>query len=89
MKKRKINQKVEMFKKIHNVFLNFKPHVNFPLTQCISVSTPVYLHTGSEIKFQAKMNDQEMNSNGFDDETDDNDVLVFHILITDPLRKLK
>lgn len=36
------------------------------------------------------MNDNELNSNGFEEEEmEENDVLVFHILITDPLRKLK
>lgn len=35
------------------------------------------------------MNGHRMNSNEFEEEMEDNDVLVFHILITDPLIKLK
>lgn len=35
------------------------------------------------------MNGYRMNSNEFEEEMEDNDVLVFHILITDPLVKLK
>lgn len=35
------------------------------------------------------MNGNAVTSNDFEDDSDENDVLVFHIMITDPLARLK